>query len=676
MLRSKLLVLLACLPVLLSAQNQVEVASLELDPNSPTAVNDKVLDADGEVCAVVVIENIIDTNYTFPQSRQVTPAQDAASGKNYYKVYIPQGTKSFKIRHPKLGETVVQFPRRVKSAETWLLMLKNVRLTRAVGGKQYLTIAVEPADAAKSAIVEVSDRGSANGDLWVLGEDGKSSRAIEAGLYTIKVSATDYYDSFENFEFNAENPEEKVITLKPKFGFLTIEGTDDLAGAAIVIDNRPVGTGAIANYRLGSGTHTLRIGKDLYKDLQQDFTIVDGQTLRLPVTLIPDFATTQVSTSDPEAEIWRDGQLLGKGKWRGPIKKGRYLFETRRPYHTPEQKTVEVVDIENPVDIVLPAPMPIIGSLSVESQPMGSTISIDGKDMGVTPRIFNDILIGPHRITLSHAGYQAKTVDVNIEEGKPASVSETLSNISSARITTKPWGTYITDDGKQVKAEDGVYTITGPVGSVHKIHASYYGYKPQTRNITISPNSVSYNIVLKEEKLKKNCWYIEAGLSVPGILGLNVATGMYAAGFNAEFDFNYGFTKSKDIWYIGADGHYSKWQYSPMEMGLRLGYGIDCGTTFRLTPQVGFNYTTIPGTEKEGVSNGKGYGLKKTYGTAVLVGLRCYYAINKTIGIALTPEYRIKAKTGDNFQPLADLDSTVKNSVSGFNAKLAISFAF
>lgn len=623
----------------INAQNLIKVKDFKEADMAVSANLEKVLDPnEGEYCPLVIVRNAQLDGFRFPDAVKTIFGKDPKTGKDVYWVYLPCRSSKITITNykHKLGELTYKFYgiNNLRSGRTYDLVL-DIPVSKAIRGKQYLTINVTPVNAS----IEVFANGQTSGDMW-LATNGSASREIEPGTYHISVSAPNYHTITKEINFHGEEPETVQIDLKPNFGYVSIKPTDELAGAGIFIDNLNVAIGSLTDHLITSGTHKLKISKELYKTYETEFTISDNQRLQLEPKLIADFATTTISTSDPEAEIWRDGKLLGKGSWRGTLPRGTYMFETRRDNYRTHEEIVNVEASSTPLEIILDSPTPILGSLSVESSPIGATIQIDGKHSGTTPRSFHDLYVGPHTVALSLPGYKTITRNVTITENNPQRITETL--ISTARP-------------KAEKPKKPEQKVTTP--------------KPQKSTI-VKPNQ-------KAGFLKKTGGYVELGASAPGNIGIYAAAGGYISGFNMEISTIIGLQKSQKFDFFGQyipeygtslDGR--DCQYKSYELGFKFGYGLGIGSRFMLTPQIGINDVII---KSLGDSSNA---LKSANILSGAIGIRTYFAISKNLGVALIPEYRFKIASTETINTMANLDKHIKNWIEGFNCKLSFTFCY
>lgn len=74
------------------------------------------------------------------------------------------------------------------------------------------------------------------------------------------------------------------------------------------------------------------------------------------------------------------------------------------------------------------------GSVTIDSDPAGATIMVDGETRGTTPKTFNLVPEGSFEVTLQLDGHQPKTVKVSVPAGGRVIVSQSLIPISRLEI--------------------------------------------------------------------------------------------------------------------------------------------------------------------------------------------------------------------------------------------------
>ena len=304
--------------------------------------------------------------------------------------------------------------------------------------------------------------------------------------------------------------------LRPNFGFLNISTTPE-QGAKVFVDEEYVGQSPVKTDKLKSGTHTVRVMKDMYKMKEQSFTVTDGQTTNATLNMAANFVNVTVTT-DSQSDIYVDDEYKGKGRWTGRLSDGTHIFEARKTNHRTSKKNLDLVLGETKT-ISIDAPSPINGEIEINSTPMGATIYIDGKNYGETPNYISDILIGEHELKLTKQGCASVTKTITIKEGETLSVNEKLQTGKEISISTDQSGDKIYVDGNylglspistclsygshEVKAERNGKTVSknievsqveahGRVSSTDKCELTFFG------NQTITVKGVSFTMIAVE----------------------------------------------------------------------------------------------------------------------------------------------------------------------------------
>ena len=301
--------------------------------------------------------------------------------------------------------------------------------------RQFFKFRVTPAD----AIVEVDVNGQK--DIWHV-SDGVASKPLNYGSYRYTISANRYHT--ENGEFVVSDTEtEKTVSLRPKFGYLYV--TSDVAqGAYVYATNmltsarQSLGAVPVNGKDLDAGTYSILIQKDKYKDYTATITIDEGKTTTLNPTLEANFVQLTLTTS-AQSDMYIDGQKLGTGRWTGTLELGEHSVETRQASHQSAYTTLRVTSQSAGQTIALNNPIPIYGSMTLTSSPSDAVVYVDGKKVGTSPLIVNELLVGTHRIRLEKDGYDNQEKTVQIAENQESMLEFTLTKaVAKAPVTSVP----------------------------------------------------------------------------------------------------------------------------------------------------------------------------------------------------------------------------------------------
>ena len=337
-------------------------------------------------------------------------------------LYLSTEATFIEIIHDDFGKTEFVLPYDLKGFCGYEMVVQYVPLTplqERVQKKYHLIVKADQPD----ATIYIDEEALSVGEASKLVDEGTT--------HTYKIECKLYHAESGSVTVNEKTVIEK--SLRPNFGYINIS-TSPEQGAKVFVDGDYIGESPITTDKLASGTHTVRVMKDMYKMKEQSFTVTDGQTTNANVTMEANFVTLTVNT-DADAEIYVDEEYKGKGQWTGRISEGSHIFEARKQNHRPTKKTLDLVVGENKT-ITLEAPKPINGSIEINSSPMEANIYIDGKSYGTTPNYINEIIIGTHELKLEKQGCTTITKSITIKEGETLSVNEKLQTGKEISIST------------------------------------------------------------------------------------------------------------------------------------------------------------------------------------------------------------------------------------------------
>ena len=338
---------------------------------------------------------------------------------------------------------------------------------------QYVVFQVVPKDAS----VVIGDKG------YTPDANGVAVLLLHNGSYNYSVSAKDYHDENGSVVVRGEKIV-KSVTLRPAHGWLAISNSGALSDANVYVDGAFVGKTPIKSDKLASGTHKVRIVKNLYKTFEAQVTIRDGETLNYAPTLVADYATVTLKVGN-DCDIYVNNEHKGKGSWQGNLATGAYIFEARKQGHTTTSLPKTITASPSQQSYTIPTPQPILGTLNVTSNPAMVDVYVDGKAVGQTP-LMVDLIVGKHDVELRKSGFASAKQNVTINEGKTTDLNLTLSVQQTAQVsTTSSKENYIerTKKGlnmKMIYVEGGTFSMGSTDGDsderpVHSVTLdSYY----------------------------------------------------------------------------------------------------------------------------------------------------------------------------------------------------------
>ena len=301
----------------------------------------------------------------------------------------------------------------------------RVEVNTAQSQPQWVIMTISPAQ----ALVTIGDR------VYTPDAQGNIADMFANGTHYFTITANDYHTYSDSFVVQGKKLS-LPITLKPAYGWLSIPNTGLLSGATIVVDGKNIGTTPITNYKLASGSHTLRVVKDMYKPFEQSITIADNTPLTLTPTLLPNYANVTLDAG-VGCTIYANVRLLGQSPWSGRLTAGSYIFEARKDGHESGTTTQSITSEPQSQRYTIPAPKPIYGSITVTSNPMMARVLMDGKEIGTTP-LTENVIIGKHRLSIALDGYTTYEMEIVVSKDGSEEISVPLKARSVAAVVQTP----------------------------------------------------------------------------------------------------------------------------------------------------------------------------------------------------------------------------------------------
>ena len=233
-----------------------------------------------------------------------------------------------------------------------------------------------------------------------------------------------------------------ALTVTPKNAVVTIDG-----------NQQTVSTDGEYSAMLPYGSHTYKVEAGGYISKSGSFTISSSDMTPINVSLVSAMATVSVTCPTPAVSLYVDKKSVGMAPWTGSLKEGMHLIEAKKEGYRSQQRTINLSQQQR-LDVAFAELAAIQGNLSVNYKPFGADVFIDGKKVGQSPRVFNGILVGSHKVEIKKDGYGTDSKTVSILEGQTASLSGVLTNVDNISIPVK-YGISI----DMVRVEAGTFTM-------------------------------------------------------------------------------------------------------------------------------------------------------------------------------------------------------------------------
>ena len=215
-----------------------------------------------------------------------------------------------------------------------------------------------------------------------------------------------------------------ALTVNPKNAVVTIDG-----------NQQTVSTDGEYSAMLPYGSHTYKVEAGGYISKSGSFTISSSDMTPINVSLVSAMASVSVTCPTPAVSLYVDKKSVGVAPWSGSLKEGMHLVEAKKEGYRSQQRTINLSQ-QQKLDVAFTELTAIQGNLSVNYKPFGADVYIDGNKVGQSPRVFNGLLVGNHKVEIKKDGYGTDSKQVNILESQTATLAGMLTTNSSSSVVS------------------------------------------------------------------------------------------------------------------------------------------------------------------------------------------------------------------------------------------------
>jgi hypothetical protein len=248
---------------------------------------------------------------------------------------------------------------------------------------------------------------------------------LNAGIYSLKIAQSLYYDESDNFEIKPGGEFVKEYKLKPKFGTVSVK--TDPPGAEVTVLGVSWGKTPLVREKVPSGQYLLRISSQYYFEEELNIEVFDGLTTERNIPLRSNVGRLSV-TSDPtgaDVTITETKQKLGQTPLIDlPLDRGSYTIHVEKDLYEPYERAAALTyGGKQSIEATLQRSA---GHLQVSSTPARAKIYINGKSEGETPKVVRDLPTGSYEVRLEKDGYDIQIGKVEILRNQVVEFSQNL----------------------------------------------------------------------------------------------------------------------------------------------------------------------------------------------------------------------------------------------------------
>ena len=383
----------------------LSVESFKLLENDLTANTYGTIERDqnGEIAALI---KIITTETGFAFDGGMLGIVKTEQKVSELWVYVPRGIQRIKIMHPQLGQVEYFFPIPIQSARTYEMRLITGRIRTIIQDEvaaQFVIFKVTP----QTAIVTIDE------NQYSLQADGTVSQLLPYGFHSYRIDAPGYKSESGVVEIGKERTTCEINLLSTR-GTVTLECP--MREADIYVNGSFMGIGSWTG-QLDAAMYQVEVKREGYSTRTTSFTLqsMEEKKVTLPIPQ-PVYGTISVTSQPIGATVFVDSIEIGTTPLiKGEILTGHHKLELRKKDYSP---VFMEVDIKEDVINSFNAEMTDVFVLTINTQPIGATITINDENKGVTP-FKGKFSSGDYDINLMKMGYAPYKKKIHFDASCP-----------------------------------------------------------------------------------------------------------------------------------------------------------------------------------------------------------------------------------------------------------------
>ena len=326
---------------------------------------------------------------------------------------------------------------------------------------------------------------------------------VPFGKHQLTATLDDYEPIKQDLEVRKGMTPKIGLKLRPIQEIASLSVQTDPPGAAILLDGKSPQGPANSFTHVPFGTHQLIATLDNYEPIKQDLEVRKGMAPKIALKLRPiqEIAALSVQSDPADAAILLDGKPpQGPANTFTHVPFGTHQLTATLDNYEPVKQEIEVRKGMTPKIPLKLTPVQEVAALSVQSDPAGASILLDGKSPQGPANTFTHVPFGTHQLTATLDNYEPVKQDIEVRKGMTPKIPLKLTpiqEIASLSVQSDPPGASIFLDGKPPQGPSNTFTHV-PFGR-HQLTAALDNYESIKKDIEVG-RGMAPEIRLKLDK--------------------------------------------------------------------------------------------------------------------------------------------------------------------------------
>ena len=406
--------LLGLMPINAQQKLKFSIASFEQDPFDTSAKNKQYEKVDGSGSRYAIIkvtsnnpdDDLGAYRFNFGNLRSSTEIRDGILW-----VYVQKNAKLVTISRDGY-QTINKYDLHatIEAGKNYVMSLTT---SGPVVFTQMVQFKVKPLGAKAIITVKSSKKDAQEEPFGTVDATGAVAKSLEYGVYTYKVLADNYYTTEGRITLKDKSTTHvEEVTLRPNYSDMTLVVDAD---ADIYVNGERKGTRSWTG-ALKAGNYQVECRQLNHESSSQYIAVTENDNRTITLTPPTPISGTIAVTSNPlGANISIDGKDYGQTPRNIDVVIGRHQVVLTQADYKQEQQTVDVVENQTSnVNLTLSR----ISKMTIDSNPSGASLSIDGKYVGQTPHVA-EFGSGDYLVKLVKNKYNTFEKRVHLDSSNP-----------------------------------------------------------------------------------------------------------------------------------------------------------------------------------------------------------------------------------------------------------------
>jgi chaperone required for assembly of F1-ATPase len=265
---------------------------------------------------------------------------------------------------------------------------------------------------------------------------------VSFGSHQITAALDGYESIRQNIEVRPGMAPQIRLQLKPTLEIAALSVLSEPAGASILLDGKPPQSPPNTFTHVPFGPHQITATLEDYEPVKQNIEVRRGMAPQLHLQLKPieELTALSVATEPAGASILLDGkspQVPPNTFTHVPF--GTHQLTATLDHYEPIKQDIEVRKGMSPeIRLQLQQRGQEIAALSVQTEPAGAAILLDGKPPQAPSNTFTHVPFGTHQLTATLDDYEPIKQDIQVRRGMTPQIHLQLRSSASSSWADTP----------------------------------------------------------------------------------------------------------------------------------------------------------------------------------------------------------------------------------------------